>query len=1112
MTHETPANPLPVERLKQFQLLRLIGRGQSSAVYEVHDQELDRKVAIKLLNAELAGDSSRARHFFSQAAAAAKILHPNIARIYYVGQEGPHCFCAREFIDGISLEERLIHGERFSEAAALNIADQILQGLAATESLGMRHGNLHARNVLFDRTGSRIVLSDLQAAVQLGADTNPTESASPELPQINADLLSAGLLLRRLPLLSAPEESPEATATRTAACNEIMERLEGSGQLPPFRSAAEALAAIQSLVASQVTVENRGVSVSGNPSVFAPGQLAGSAAPFEFQELEADPQLPDGLFEAAQSRYWYSVYKGVLRRLGLAAPENPQRLKDTQAAVDGVLVEMQRRLRDLNRVAKEGEEILRDLQLQADRPATSDGVQRDSATLAASIANQQRQLDQIKARQSDLDRKVQGLTQQRDALHARLIAAESRGANVSQPQPASRTRSALRQVARIGLVLGLFTYAGYLIIQLDEVQPLLNWLKPKKFGAPMRTKGYNPHFEPIFSWIPAEMTAVPINWLRNYKDDPPNSISFCPGRSIVAGASSDGTMRVWSAESGLELARSVHVLYNHSANVTSAIFHPNGRSVLFCENGLNSSLLLWDLATGSILRRMQGELQNVESTSFNSDGKLLAVVTREKLPGQTSIFQKGRGIVVLFDVETGQLVERVPTDKVNVLRARCSPTGPQVAFVGENQPIHIWDTKQRKIVHRLTGHTANIECFAFSPDGRQLAGAGNVEGDIFVWTLGKDDQPVRLKTEAPVTHAVKDVAFSPDGRVVAGIGAGTVAFWHLAQQRAIRYLLTTHDRLAFSSDGRFLVTTGLDQDSTRWERDANNKPIQAIANEDTHALVWDTSDLDSLLKQPQQMPPQTTSGTSSATPPAAAHDAVRQLRYLLVTDQKESREWRTFLKTATPGFPKINVDVGDSSARWQEVKLNTTKTGFDGIRFTSPLDSPADLHWSFHSQQGLASWMIDSPEGPIENFKNYWSDRNLRIPEVSVVEHNTFVFQRYEGGRILPGKEYVICFEFQSQAPMPLQFAVHLRKSPGGTINPAPAAPFIGRPPPETSGDEIKQAMGWHSPFESSQFPALDVERILIKSKDPFDFRPRLPLSHEVHPNVMVRPYQIFEE
>src|SRR5256885_16678689 len=85
--------------LGRYEIRSKIGEGGMGEVYLAEDAQLDRKVALKIFPAELAGNSDRMRRFVQEAKAAAALNHPNIAHIYEIGEhEGVH-FIAMEFVD-----------------------------------------------------------------------------------------------------------------------------------------------------------------------------------------------------------------------------------------------------------------------------------------------------------------------------------------------------------------------------------------------------------------------------------------------------------------------------------------------------------------------------------------------------------------------------------------------------------------------------------------------------------------------------------------------------------------------------------------------------------------------------------------------------------------------------------------------------------------------------------------------------------------------------------------------------------------------------------------------------------------------------------------------------
>src|SRR5262244_1664779 len=91
--------------ISHYRILSRIGAGGMGEVYLAQDTKLDRKVALKILPAELAANQERMRRFVREAKATAALNHPNIAHIYEIGQSEGVNFIAMEFIDGQTLRE-----------------------------------------------------------------------------------------------------------------------------------------------------------------------------------------------------------------------------------------------------------------------------------------------------------------------------------------------------------------------------------------------------------------------------------------------------------------------------------------------------------------------------------------------------------------------------------------------------------------------------------------------------------------------------------------------------------------------------------------------------------------------------------------------------------------------------------------------------------------------------------------------------------------------------------------------------------------------------------------------------------------------------------------------
>src|SRR5713226_2071099 len=94
-------------RLGRYEIRSKIGAGGMGEVYLAEDTQLHRKVALKVLPAEVASNQDRMRRFNREAQAAAALNHPNSAHIYEIGADGGVNFIAMEFIEGVTLREKI---------------------------------------------------------------------------------------------------------------------------------------------------------------------------------------------------------------------------------------------------------------------------------------------------------------------------------------------------------------------------------------------------------------------------------------------------------------------------------------------------------------------------------------------------------------------------------------------------------------------------------------------------------------------------------------------------------------------------------------------------------------------------------------------------------------------------------------------------------------------------------------------------------------------------------------------------------------------------------------------------------------------------------------------
>jgi serine/threonine-protein kinase len=130
----------------------MIGAGGMGEVYLAQDTRLRRKVAIKMLSPELTGDQRGMRRFEQEAHAASALNHPNILTIYEFSQADGLHFIVSEFVEGVTLRQKM-RGGRLELNAAVDIAIQIASALAAAHASGIVHRDIKPENVIVRNDG-----------------------------------------------------------------------------------------------------------------------------------------------------------------------------------------------------------------------------------------------------------------------------------------------------------------------------------------------------------------------------------------------------------------------------------------------------------------------------------------------------------------------------------------------------------------------------------------------------------------------------------------------------------------------------------------------------------------------------------------------------------------------------------------------------------------------------------------------------------------------------------------------------------------------------------------------------------------------------------------------
>jgi serine/threonine protein kinase len=217
-TPRTPTNPLtssdPIGGgrftpgqiiLERYRVVALAGRGGMGEVYRAEDLTLGQVVAIKFLPEALSQDPSALARFHAEVRTARQVSHPNVCRVFDIGEADGILFLTMEYVDGEDLASVVRRIGRLSPDKATEIARQICAGLAAAHERGVIHRDLKPANIMLDGAGKiRITdfgLAGIAASIK-GAEVRagtPAYMAPEQLAgrdvSTKSDIYSLGLVL-----------------------------------------------------------------------------------------------------------------------------------------------------------------------------------------------------------------------------------------------------------------------------------------------------------------------------------------------------------------------------------------------------------------------------------------------------------------------------------------------------------------------------------------------------------------------------------------------------------------------------------------------------------------------------------------------------------------------------------------------------------------------------------------------------------------------------------------------------------------------------------------------------------------------------------------------------
>ena len=147
----------------RYEILKELGKGSMGMVFQAHDPQIDRLVAIKVLRQDRLSSEAFVERFLKEAKAIGRLSHPNIVAVYDIGEDQGTIYIAMEFLEGVQLDKFQTPEKKFAMAEIIDVGVQVAEALHYAHERGVTHRDIKPSNIIVEPNG-RIKITDFGIA------------------------------------------------------------------------------------------------------------------------------------------------------------------------------------------------------------------------------------------------------------------------------------------------------------------------------------------------------------------------------------------------------------------------------------------------------------------------------------------------------------------------------------------------------------------------------------------------------------------------------------------------------------------------------------------------------------------------------------------------------------------------------------------------------------------------------------------------------------------------------------------------------------------------------------------------------------------------------------